>query len=156
MTRRVDVDSLEQELLRIDRLAFADLKQLYQKLYRRVPPLRIGRRLLILAIAYELQRKAYGMRVDRLRKRVLACNTESKKPGRTKSEKTAAQRKSMRSGGRLVREWRGKQYEVYVADDGCYLEGKRFGSLSAAAEAITGVKRNGPAFFGLRSKRVTA
>ncbi|MEZ5921995.1 MAG: isochorismatase family protein [Parvularculaceae bacterium] len=45
-------------------------------------------------------------------------------------------------------------YEIYVAEDGCYLDGKRYSSLSAAAFAITGVKRNGPAFFGLRSSRV--
>ncbi len=107
-------------------------------------------------IAYELQRKAYGLRVDRLRKRVLAANPAPKMRDASPVSKTPAPRKAVRPGGRLVREWRGRQYEVFVADDGCYLNGRRFRSLSAAAEAITGVKRNGPAFFGLRSPRSDA
>lgn len=156
MTRRIDAGALERELSGLDDHSYADLQQLYQKLHRLAPPKRIGRKLLILAIAYELQRKAYGLRVDRLRARALAVDTGSKRRRPSVTSKNAGPRKSLRPGGRLVREWRGKQYEVYVADDGCYLDGKRFGSLSAAAEAITGVKRNGPAFFGLRSARVDA
>jgi hypothetical protein len=60
----------------------------------------------------------------------------------------------VRSGGRLIREWQGRTYEVFVAEDACYVDGRKYASLSAAASAITGVKRNGPAFFGLRSPRL--
>lgn len=153
MSRRIDSAALDVEVAKLDDLSFTDLQQLYQKHHKLAPPKRISRRLLVLAIAYEIQRKAYGLRVDRLRKRVLAISFGAKSRTCASKTKPAAPRKSLRPGGRLVREWRGRQYEVYVADDGCYLEGKRFGSLSAAAEAITGVKRNGPAFFGLRSAR---
>jgi len=156
MTRLVDTAALEQELFQLEHHSFGELQQLYKKLHRQKPPKRIGRKLLILAIAYEVQRKSHGVRVDRLNKRVLAVHAESKKCVPTATSRTVGPRPSLRPGGRLVREWRGKQYEVYVADDGCYLGGKRFRSLSAAAEAITGVKRNGPAFFGLRSTRVRA
>ncbi len=52
-----------------------------------------------------------------------------------------------------MREWRGKTYEVYVAEDGIFLVGERFESLSAVALAITGAKWNGPRFFGLRSPK---
>ncbi|MEX6631949.1 DUF2924 domain-containing protein [Hyphococcus lacteus] len=150
-----DSAALEQELFQLEHHSFGELQQLYKKLHRQKPPKRIGRKLLILAIAYEMQRKFHRVRVDRLHKRVLAQSSSSK--GRQGTSKVKiAPRQSLRPGGRLVREWRGKQYEVYVADDGCYLGGKRFRSLSAAAEAITGVKRNGPAFFGLRSTRVRA
>ncbi|MEX6634567.1 DUF2924 domain-containing protein [Hyphococcus lacteus] len=155
MTRYGDTAALEQALSSLDDLSFGDLKQLYHKHHKRTPPKRIGRTLLILAIAYEMQRKFHRVRVDRLHKRVMAQSSSSK--GRQGPSKVKiAPRQSLRPGGRLVREWRGKQYEVYVAGDGCYLDGKRFRSLSAAAEAITGVKRNGPAFFGLRSARVVA
>lgn len=156
MTRYGDAAALEQALSRLDDLSFGDLKQLYYKHHKRTPPKRIGRTLLILAVAYEMQRKFHRLRVDRLNKRVLAVSAESKKCARTASSRTVGPRQSLRPGGRLVREWRGKQYEVYVADDGCYLGGKRFRSLSAVAEAVTGVKRNGPAFFGLRSTRMRA
>ncbi|WP_411818666.1 DUF2924 domain-containing protein [Hyphococcus sp. DH-69] len=155
MTRYGDAAELEQALSSLDDLSFGDLKQFYRKHHKQLPPKRMGRTLLILAIAYEMQRKFHRVRVDRLHKRVRAQSSGSK-ARQGASQKKTAPRPSLRPGGRLVREWRGKQYEVYVADDGCYLDGKRFRSLSAAAEAITGVKRNGPAFFGLRSTRVRA
>ena len=155
MKRGVYVDALDQEIVSLDVLSFTELQQRFQKLYKQPPPKRIGRKLLILAIAFELQRKAYGIRVDRLQTRVLATNAgKSTRRGSSKS-KPAAEHRSLRSGGRLVREWRGRQFEVYVAENGCYLDGTRYSSLSAAAEAITGVKRNGPAFFGLRSPRIS-
>lgn len=156
MSWRVDSAALEAEIAQLDDLPFHDLQQLYQKQHKQSPPKRIGRKLLTLAIAYEIQRKAYRLRVDRLRKRALAISSGLITRDKASEAKTSAPRKSMQPGGRLVREWRGRQYEVYVADDGCYLDGKRFGSLSAAALAITGVKRNGPAFFGLRSPRSDA
>ena len=34
--------------------------------------------------------------------------------------------------------------------DGVEWKGRRYASLSAVARAITGTRRNGPAFFGLR------
>ncbi len=153
MSRRVDGAALEAEIAQLEDLPFRDLQRLYHKQHKQAPPKRIGRTLLILAIAYEIQRKAYGLRVGRLHQRALAMSSGAKARDKASKAKTSAPRKSMQPGGRLVREWQGRQYEVYVADDGCYLDGKRFGSLSAAAQAITGAKRNGPAFFGLRSAR---
>jgi hypothetical protein len=37
-----------------------------------------------------------------------------------------------------------------VTGTGYIWRGRTFGSLSSVAKAITGVNRNGPAFFGLR------
>jgi hypothetical protein len=141
---------VEQEIDLLDGLSFPDLQARYEQLYSLRPPKRIGRKLLILAIAYEMQRKAFGVRVDRVHARALKAVEHSA------SKAPPSPRRSLSSGGRLVREWRGKTYEVYVAEDGCYLDGKRHASLSAVAFAITGVKRNGPAFFGLRSSRVSS
>ncbi|MEX0644790.1 MAG: DUF2924 domain-containing protein [Parvularculaceae bacterium] len=152
MTRRTDQDALEREIAALDDLAFSDLQQRYEMLMGGPPPKRIGRKLLVLAIAYEIQRKAYGVRIDRLTARVCAVRNDAPK----KIPRSRIARKSVQSGGRLIREWRGKSYEVYIADDGCLLASKHYGSLSAVAEAITGVKRNGPAFFGLRSSRVSS
>jgi len=56
-------------------------------------------------------------------------------------------------GTRLLREWNGRQYEVVAKENGFELEGEFFNSLSAVATKITGVKWNGPVFFGLRKKR---
>ncbi|MGE0410019.1 MAG: DUF2924 domain-containing protein [Amphiplicatus sp.] len=159
MTRPVDIDRLEAEIAALNDLSFTDLKARYADLAGDPPPKRIGRKLLILAVAYEMQRKAFGVRTDRLMGRLGGKPaSETKIANRAPaSSKESAKRpiRSLKPGGRLVREWRGRTYEIYVADDGCYLDGARYPSLSAAAEAITGAKWNGPRFFGLRSPRVS-
>ena len=69
---------------------------------------------------------------------------------RIRTGKLIGQRDDVRSGVRITREWRGATYEVTRDDNGYQWEGRSFRSLSAVAFAITGVKQNGPAFFGLR------
>ncbi len=60
-------------------------------------------------------------------------------------------------GARLVREWQGRTHEVVVMNDGGFLyRGDRYGSLSEVARAITGVRWNGPRFFGLRKEALAA
>jgi len=54
-----------------------------------------------------------------------------------------------RPGTRLVREWQGRVHEVVVLDEGFLWSGKRHGSLSEIARAITGTRWSGPRFFGL-------
>ena len=55
-------------------------------------------------------------------------------------------------GMRLAREWAGKIHEVVVTESGVVHEGCTYGSLSAVARHITGMRWNGPRFFGLRSE----
>ncbi len=51
---------------------------------------------------------------------------------------------------RVAREWQGRTYQVEAVDGAYVLDGVRYASLSQAARAITGVRWNGPRFFGLR------
>lgn len=53
-------------------------------------------------------------------------------------------------GMRLAREWRGVVHEVELIEDGIIYRGRQFESLSRVAREITGVRWNGPRFFGLR------
>ena len=53
-------------------------------------------------------------------------------------------------GARLAREWQGVRHEVEEADGGFLYAGARYDSLSEIARQITGVRWNGPRFFGLR------
>lgn len=55
------------------------------------------------------------------------------------------------AGTRLAREWKGERFEVEVTGDDFLHRGKRYASLSEVARAITGVRWNGPRFFGLRA-----
>ena len=53
-------------------------------------------------------------------------------------------------GSRLAREWKGARVEVEVVEGGFRCSGVTYASLSQVARAITGVRWNGPRFFGLR------
>ena len=57
---------------------------------------------------------------------------------------------SLTSGMRLEREWRGVKEVVEIVPGGFRWRDQTFASLSKVAQAITGVKWNGPRFFGLR------
>jgi len=52
-------------------------------------------------------------------------------------------------GSLIVREFKNRSIVVTVLDAGFEWEGKRYSSLSAIAQEVTGTKWNGFAFFGL-------
>ena len=54
-------------------------------------------------------------------------------------------------GTELVRSYRGQTYTVTVRDTGFEWNGAHYGSLSELANRITGTRRSGPRFFGLKS-----
>jgi hypothetical protein len=53
------------------------------------------------------------------------------------------------AGTLLVKEFKGNTLVVKVLDEGFEYDGRRFTSLSAIAQEITGTKWNGFRFFGL-------
>jgi DUF2924 family protein len=57
------------------------------------------------------------------------------------------------SGSIVVKEYRGRTLVVHVLDRGFEYDGRRFRSLSAIAQEITGTKWNGFLFFGLTKER---
>jgi len=56
----------------------------------------------------------------------------------------------LKPGTRLLREWRGRTYEVLVLEAGFLCQGTCYRSLSALARKITGTAWSGPLFFGLK------
>ena len=54
-------------------------------------------------------------------------------------------------GTELVRSYRGQTYTVTVQDTGFEWNGTCYNSLSELATRITGTRRSGPKFFGLKS-----
>lgn len=143
-------EEMRAAVLSLDGKGHGELKEQYRELTGADVPKRMGLALLRLAVAYEIQRQHHKALITRVERQVsrlaskVGSQSGTKVPGRT-----------VKPGGRLVREWRGKTYEVYVADDGIFMEGKRYTSLSAVAQAITGGKWNGPRFFGLRSPQAS-
>ena len=97
-------------------------------------------------LAYRAQEKAFGglkeSTVRMLRELALGNASKSQPIYRPKT------------GTRYVREHNGKLHEVTVLDDGFEYEGESYRSLTEIAKAITGTKWSGPAFFGLKRKKV--
>lgn len=118
-------------------LRLQELREVWAKRYGSPPRLRSPdflRRLL----AWRIQCEAEGG----LDKQVLKVVTADAPP------KTKAP--AVREGTRLTREWQGRACEVEALENGFLFEGKRYASLSEVARTITGVRWNGPRFFGLR------
>ncbi len=138
-----DLEATIRELADLPR---PDLTERWRQLYRAAPPKGISRPLLTRAVAYGMQVKHYGGLKPALRRqlRKLADGGSAQAVANLKSEKVVP-------GMRLIREWNGSSHVVEVVDGGFVWNGKRYGSLSAVARAITGARWSGPRFFGLTS-----
>jgi len=55
-------------------------------------------------------------------------------------------------GSVLTRQYHGREIRVTTLDDGFEWDGRRYGSLSEVARAVTGQHWSGPLFFGLRKR----
>src|SRR5262249_47689615 len=119
-----------------------------------------NRSYLVKRLAYRLQELCYAglsesasFKMQVVLQEIGADELASPRPNGVKSR----QRRNSDSpipGTRLIREWQGSRHEVTVVADGYEYGGKRYRSLSAIAHAITGTQWNGPAFFGLRNRRL--
>ena len=118
-------------------------------LYKADASLHLSRELLVRAVAYRMQEAALGgLRPQRQRQlRQFAEQLDQT------AEIRRHARLELKSGTRLVREWRGRTYEVLVLDDGFSWQGTPYRSLSALARKITGTAWSGPLFFGLKTTR---
>jgi hypothetical protein len=126
------------------------LRDEWRRLYRGQPP-RLSRDLLIRSIAYRMQELAYGG-ISKTTLRTLAAAT---KEWESSGSVTIAPDLRIRSGARLVREWRGKTHTVIVTDGGFEYAGKAYASLTSVAHEITAAHWSGPRFFGLNRKQDT-
>ncbi|MDG1287390.1 MAG: DUF2924 domain-containing protein [Rickettsiales bacterium] len=57
---------------------------------------------------------------------------------------------TLKSGTKLLREYKGRKHEVIVAEDGYQYNGQHYKSLSKIAREITGTRWNGKLFFGVK------
>jgi sugar/nucleoside kinase (ribokinase family) len=138
---------LSQQIAALNELTAQQLRDEWRTLYRGQPP-RLSRDLLIRTVAYRMQELAYGG-LSKATQRKLASLT---KELRRKGSIVVTPDTSLRSGTRLVREWRGRTHTVIVMENGFEYAGKTFSSLTKIAHAITGAHWSGPRFFGLVRK----
>ena len=130
---RGKVNAIREALSRLPSLERAELRAEWQRLYGTNAPVRLGRELLIGAVAYRLQEEALGGLRPELRRR-LRHVAEQARQGR--EAVPAAPR--LKPGTRLIREWQGRTHEVVVGENGFLWQQAHYRSLSKSARAITG------------------
>ena len=137
----------KEALSRLPQLDLGELRELWCRLYKTEAVPRLSRELLVRAVAYRMQEVASGGPRLELQRQLRQIGLELQQTGRLRT------RPQLTSGTRLLREWRGRNHEVLVLDDGFSWQGTHYRSLSAIARQITGTAWSGPVFFGLRSNR---
>ena len=135
---------IEREVTNLGNLSYPDLAVRWKDVHGTPPPKGMSRRLLLLALAYQLQVDAYGALESKTRRYLRAVAAGSPEAVRPLP--------ALKTGMRLMREWNGRTHVVDVTEDGLLWGGETYPSLSAIARAITGARWSGPRFFGLRGQ----
>ena len=129
-------------------MSIIGLKKLWADLHTTEPP-PYNRVFLVKRLAYRLQELSLGGLSAQTAKRLerLAAEEESILQG-----EKAPPEEQLLPGTQLVREWKGEEHRCMVLDNGFEYQGRKFGSLSAVANFITGTKWNGLVFFALKKQ----
>jgi hypothetical protein len=153
MRSRLSQEQLEREIVALQELGHAELKEKWRGLFGIDPPFKIRAGFLRRAIAYKLQAETFGGLSAGTRRKLLGiAQRASRRSGAIQSgspPRSAPSLARLSPGTRLVREWRGELQTVEVTSTGYLWGGGTYRTLSAVAVAITGTKWSGPKFFGL-------
>jgi hypothetical protein len=136
---------------RIDALpstSAAKLRIEWGRLHGAPPPDGLGQSLLARGVAYKLQEQAYGGLVPSVQRELARLARQLESSGDLDLERQL----KLKTGTRLVREWRGRTCHVTVLEESYQFEERRYASLSHIAREVTGTSWSGPRFFGLRQK----
>jgi len=145
---RPHLSKVEVEIAELSERSTHDLQLAWRRLHCTDPPLGLSRDLLIRALAHQLQEQTHGGTSRALRRRLQTAG--ARKAGAPRDPGIV-----LKTGTRLVRQWRGRTHAVLVGEDGFEYEGQLYRSLTVIADRITGAHWSGPRFFGL-TKRASA
>ena len=146
-----DLHSLEHRIGAVAELPIGELKQAWTEAWTAPPPKGARRRLLMLGIAWKWQAEVHGGFGKPLERRLATLEAAFRQGGAPNLERSgASQPPRPQPGARLIRIWKGERHEVQLTQTGYRWRGRDWRSLSIIAREITGSRRNGPAFFGLR------
>lgn len=142
--------TLADELAALDARNREDLLARWSVAYG-APPFKGARNsTLIRGLAYHIQGKRIGALKPSLSRQMLKIAKGSPIKSCDKNTLRRAKLKPRAQlGTQLVREWNSRMHRVHVTDNGFVMSGVTYGSLSAAAKAITGAHWSGPRFFGV-------
>jgi hypothetical protein len=138
------VSRMDDRLAQITAMTSAQLPAEWQTCFGEVAPT-LPLSLLRRALAYRVQELAHGG-LPAAAKRMLDALA------RDSSASVSEPAIRLKTGTRLLREWKGRVHAVLVMDEGFMLDGERHASLSEIARKITGARWSGPRFFGLKRR----
>lgn len=131
-------------------MPIAELRVRWRAMFKSEPPEAFGPDLLRRSLAQKIQEDAFGgLSIDMRQLLRQLIKQTVKNSGRIVLPRR------IQPGAILVREWNGKSHRVTVMEDGFAWGGTVYKSLSLIARTITGVRWNGPRFFGLRDNGET-
>ncbi len=142
-----------RQLAELPRMPMADLKARWRELLGTEPP-QYNREFLISRLAHRIQELTHGglARAGREQMNAMLEAAGYDEIGREPKKRPhkGRPREAMVVGTRLVREWDGQRHEVTVVSGGFEYQGRRYRSLTAIADIISGTHWSGPSFFGLK------
>jgi hypothetical protein len=117
--------AIEGEIDRIRSVGLEEMRREWRRLYRSEPP-RISRDLLVLALGYRLHEIEHGGLGKSTRRKLQTMAKALRTTGRVGPTPSL----SLKSGARLVREWRGRTHTVTITEDGFEYAGTSYPSLT--------------------------
>jgi hypothetical protein len=130
-------------------MLLAALRHRWAALFGTEPPRAYRPEQLVRRLAYRVQELHYGGLSQAAQRKLaeIADRDEQRRKGRRPSRQM---REMPAAGTRFVREWHGQEHVVTATPDGGFeYAGRRYRTLTAVAEAITGQHMSGRRFFGL-------
>jgi hypothetical protein len=143
-----ETSKTSSEIAALFDLSVSELKDRWRSIYGTEPPPRSSRKLLVSAIAYRMQERVIGGLKPSVRRLLERASEDA--GGQRISRTRPVTRAS--AGTVLIRDWQGKSHHVTVLDRGILYRNKNYRSLSHLARVITGCRRSGPLFFGLKGR----
>ncbi len=132
-------------------MSLDQLREKWPDLYGTEPP-QYKKQFLVKRLAHRIQELFYDGLSEQTKSHLKKVAETD--PVATVIRKIPEERKSQEAilpGTRFVRIWNDQCYEVIARESGFEYDGRIFRSLSAIAREITGTRRNGKIFFGLKN-----
>ena len=133
--------SLERALDQLPDLDAAALRAHYRRLHPKPAPRDMTRRELELAVGFRLQKRLIAKFRSKMLQALIAADA-------IYSVLEADSRQT-----ELVGQWKGRVHTVDLVEGAVFYRGKRYRSLPQIAQLITGNRKIGAEFFGVKPKR---
>ncbi|MBF0309300.1 MAG: DUF2924 domain-containing protein [Magnetococcales bacterium] len=140
-------NSVLQQVTALQNMDGTELRKMWIQYFQSDPPSN-NRGYLVKRLGYRLQELALGGLTPVVEERLKALAAGEGDPKKDTGRKQDSDRPV--AGTRLIRQWKGIEHCCTVLEDGFEYEGRKFRSLSAVANFITGTKWNGLLFWGFR------